>query len=139
MPIHYDANPTVVLEAMSMGLIPIVSQFYGYIEEDGVIIVRDNNKLAWYDTISKLSTLTDSEIEKIRRRNWTSINRHFSWEQFQNHFKSQLVYVERKSKGDRGLILNELLGEGFYMRPSNFRESIVKLLRYLKNIIGGSN
>lgn len=79
---HADANPTTVLESMCLGLLPVVSETSGWVEDQGVITVpyaRPDVIAARLRTILKMDAVEwNNRLTMNRER----VERHFNWDGF---------------------------------------------------------
>lgn len=117
-----DANPTVVLEAMAWGLLPICTPECGYTEADGVIIIPSCEV---EKVVSMLETLNNAKNEyllDLQMRNQSLIRRVFSWEQFCGRIQEIIALPlsrEIPITPDRCQIFTEIFSSRFFLRPSN--------------------
>lgn len=81
-PSERDANPTTILEAMALGLIPVAPEGSGYYAEDGVIPISGRDIAAAVATIRRLQAMPAEEIIARRRENLDRLDRHYTWERF---------------------------------------------------------
>ena len=117
-----DANPTVVLEAMAWGLLPICTPECGYTEADGVITIPscDSEKAA--STLENLNNAENQSLLDLQIKNQDLIRRVFSWEQFCGRIQEIVeLPLSRESSivPDRSQILTEIFSNRFFLRPSN--------------------
>ena len=63
----YDANPTVILEAISFGLIPVVTHECGFSNMRGIINLKLNNNYYNLNVINKLQKLNENKLKKIQK------------------------------------------------------------------------
>ena len=84
MPGIHDANPTTVLEAMSWGLIPILSDGCGYTEKDyfGYRLSRTCADDA--ELIESLQRADETTLRDLARRNAELVRSRYTWQRFVN-------------------------------------------------------
>lgn len=123
-----DANPTVVLEAMSLGLIPVISHSCGFVQEDGPIVISSHTAQPWIDKLSDLLRLDNKELDSISKKNFKQVYEKFHWDRFHADVKSAVMKTSKLQDyypiGDMKLLAQEILGSRFYLRPGMIRELI---------------
>lgn len=77
----FDANPTVILEAISFGLIPVVTHECGFSNIKGVINLKLNNLDYNLKLINKLQTLSEKKL-KLIQKNGMKIVKTSNWKNF---------------------------------------------------------
>ena len=82
MPGIHDANPTTVLEAMSWGLIPVLSDGCGYVDGDyhGFRLARDISKDAVL--ISELQRAEETTLLDLAAQNRRLVRSRYTWQRF---------------------------------------------------------
>ena len=126
VPSFNDANPTVVLEAMSLGLIPVISHTCGYLEVDGPIVISSHKSENWIIEMRKLVNKKSANLDQISKQNYEKIINHYQWARFCDDVTNIIIRTSRKQgeyqRGELKLIVNELLGNRFFLRPSLLRD-----------------
>lgn len=116
-----DANPTVVLESMSWGLIPICTRTCGYTAEDGVIILT--GKLSEdVESIKLIMDLDELSLKGIQNVNRDKILKDFTWENFCNKVQDLIVrddLIIQNFQPTYNLLGKEIMSNRFFLRPSN--------------------
>lgn len=77
-----DANPAVVLEAMSWGLIPVTTPTAGYVAEDGVVELPVNDVGGAVEVLQRLQKASQGELQSIRQRNDELLRTRYTWDRF---------------------------------------------------------
>jgi glycosyltransferase involved in cell wall biosynthesis len=93
-----DANPTTVLEAMSWGLIPIVTPECGYHDEPGIINIPlgDAEVALW--KLRYADQLSDATLRTLARINLQRLDEHYNWDRF---CAQVIATIERPDRGGR--------------------------------------
>lgn len=78
----WDANPTTVLEALSWGLIPVVSKQSGYEDCPGIVNVPIDDAHAAAAVLKRLQWCPDEELQHLRAQGEALLQRHFHWDRF---------------------------------------------------------
>jgi glycosyltransferase involved in cell wall biosynthesis len=76
-----DANPTVLLEAMSLGLLPICTNDSGYEDSEHFYLLDYGNVEGGIELLRNLQSLTDQELLLRRNVNKSYVTK-FSWDRF---------------------------------------------------------
>jgi Glycosyltransferase len=90
-PSERDANPTTILEAMALGLLPVAPEGSGYYADDGVLQISGRNLSAADETIRMLQAMDVGEILKRREENWRRLDAHYNWDRFYEVVKGALL------------------------------------------------
>lgn len=90
----YDANPTVILEAMSWGLIPICTPTCGYINKKEVINIPLNDIKKTLKVLKKFDFIDKKKLLKFQERNLYTVKKKYNWNNFANN-----VFKILKSNG----------------------------------------
>lgn len=77
-----DANPTTILEAMSWGLIPVVTVTSGYINEPGIYSVLPNNVEPIVSVLKQLDLENESVLREKQLFNLERLDVHYNWSRF---------------------------------------------------------
>jgi glycosyltransferase involved in cell wall biosynthesis len=84
MPGTNDANPTTVLEAMSWGLIPVLSTGCGYVDGDfhGYTLQRDCKADA--ELVASLQRADETTLQDLAAKNRELVRSRYTWQRFVN-------------------------------------------------------
>jgi glycosyltransferase involved in cell wall biosynthesis len=84
MPGTNDANPTTVLEAMSWGLIPVLSTGCGYVDGDfhGYTLQRDCKQDA--ELVASLQRADETMLLDLAAKNRELVRSRYTWQRFVN-------------------------------------------------------
>jgi hypothetical protein len=85
-----DANPTVLLEAMALGLIPICTRESGYDDTEHFFVVDYGDLKGVLNLLDKLQEMDSATLEVMRQKNFDFV-RTFTWERFSNCVLEQLL------------------------------------------------
>ena len=129
---RYDANPTVVLEAMSLGLIPLLLPTCGYVEKDGPLILSAiDNPVMLHRLLASLDRVDTSYLFGLQTRNYHIIRDAFTWPIFLGKLHSIVLNSPNESFSSaygitsRFSFHRQIMATNFYLRRSN-------LLSYLR-------
>ncbi len=89
-----DANPSIILEAISWGLIPIITKGCGYEEFTKKIFIPNNQTLKAVKKIKKFQEMDKKILFKIQNDNLNILKNKFNWEKFRN--KVRKVILQKK-------------------------------------------
>lgn len=130
-PSERDANPTTILEAMALGLVPVAPEGSGYYADDGVIPISGNDLAAAATTIRQLQRMPAEEIVARRRANLERLDRHYTWEHFVDVVGSA---IENDRRGDFALpVATRLRCAAAYLTSKRSPYALAKLpLRWLR-------
>lgn len=123
-----DANPTVVLEAMAWGLLPICTETCGYTSEDGVYIIRAEEYGQIIKDIIKFVDVNESFLLEWQRKNYELLKAKFSWVRFCEDVMAVINMPKQptlKGRVSSSFRVIEVMSDRFFLRPSN-------IIRYLK-------
>ena len=105
---RHDANPSVVLESMSWGLIPIVTKGCGYNELNKKLFISQNNLNIACKKLNELQNIRYSDLKKIQKYNINLLKSKFNWKKFQKKirkfvnqkkiYKSKIIYNKKEIK-----------------------------------------
>jgi len=90
-PSEKDANPTTILEAMALGLLPVAPEGSGYYAQDGVLQISGHDLTAAAETIRRLQTMSAGEIMQRRQENWQRLDDYYNWDRFYGVVKQALL------------------------------------------------
>jgi glycosyltransferase involved in cell wall biosynthesis len=77
-----DANPTTILEAMALGLVPVCTPQSGYQGVTGIINVPLDDLPAACAVIASLQGCDETTLRQWQAGNWRLLDRHFNWDRF---------------------------------------------------------
>lgn len=122
---YADACPTVVLEAMSWGLIPMTTQECGFVSNDGTNIIASNDCDAAVCQIKSILNYSLQCFKKIQRENLAILKKDYSWTKFekvlQKHIHEKKYIKGRYRKNNIKTIFNDLVVSGSFLRPAQFK------------------
>lgn len=79
---HADANPTTVLESMCLGLLPVVSETSGWVDDQGVITVPYSRPDLIAARLRLVLGMDAVEWDNRLTMNRERVERHFNWDGF---------------------------------------------------------
>lgn len=77
-----DANPTVILEGMAWGLIPVCTPQSGYEGHAGIPNIPLNDPAGAAAVLRELQEWPDERLRDVQRSNWRVLDEHFTWDRF---------------------------------------------------------
>lgn len=77
-----DANPTVILEAMAWGLIPVCTRECGYDHEPGIINIPLNDAVGTAAVLHQLQSMPAAELFELQSKNRARLTEHYHWSRF---------------------------------------------------------
>ena len=80
---HADANPTVLLEGMLLGLMPVSTRHSGWSGSQGVVQATDRSPGEIAKTIARVQTESERSFLEALKGNRSRAVREFSWERFE--------------------------------------------------------
>ena len=80
---HADANPTVLLEGMLLGLMPVSTRHSGWSRSQGVIQARDRSPREIAKAITRVQAESGTSFFEALKENRSRAIREFSWEMFE--------------------------------------------------------
>lgn len=85
-----DANPTVILEGMAWGLIPVCTPQSGYEGHPGIpnLPLRDAARAA--AILGELQHCPEARLRDLQRANWKALDEHFNWDRFARQVADEL-------------------------------------------------
>jgi hypothetical protein len=127
---YADANPTVVLESMSWGLLPICTPTCGYGEEDGVQLLSLTNIDHALKLITELDNMADDQLKKLRDMNNELLDQKFNWDFFCKKVEEYINQPVVKVKIKRNYLnfYYEIKSQRFFLRPSNLKKFLKDLI-----------
>ncbi len=93
-----DANPSIVLEAMSWGLIPLITKGCGYRELNKKLSIHQNNYVEAIKKINFFQKKDEKYLKKIQRENLDLLKKKFNWKNFQIKIRSVILKKNNKRK-----------------------------------------
>lgn len=128
-PSELDANPTTILEAMALGLVPVAPEGSGYYESDGVINISGNDLASAVNTIERLQVLSAPEILNIRKKNLSRLMDYYNWSRFYSQVKS---VIDDNSSSDLSVgFMRKVQLMSRYLTSSRSPLKLSRLPRYL--------
>ncbi len=121
-----DANPTTILEAASLGLVPICTPQSGYYREDWVVNVPLDSVGPASAILERLNFAGESELDEWQRRGQAALRGHYNWDRFTRDVLACIdspapgepddpAWLQRKTLNLRRL---DELGRHWSLRPS---------------------
>ena len=86
-----DANPTTILEAMCLGLIPVAPLGSGYYEENGVQLISGSSLDEAKSKIWELINIPERQLEELRESNLIRVKRDYTWDVFLSKVEKTLL------------------------------------------------
>ncbi len=126
---RHDANPTVILEAMSWGLIPVVTKECGYYKEKGIFnFPLDNLKIA-LKLIKKLQNINSSKLRKIQLSNFLYVKEAYTWD----NFTDKIVNYIKKNKKKKfyNLKLSSDKIKSYYKHSPNYHLGLSNIFSFI--------
>ena len=102
-----DANPTTVLEAISWGLIPIITKGCGYTEFNKNIYLPSDNIKKAINSIQKLQKLDEKTLRRIQNHNIKILKNKFNWKIFRKRIR-QIILKKKLNKAKVKYTKNEI-------------------------------
>ena len=96
----FDANPTTVLEAMSWGLIPVITKECGYSNSKSIINIPLNNYLKAVKIINSLQIIDSKLLINYQKKNIKNLKKIYNWTIFKKKIRSLVLY-NNKSRNIR--------------------------------------
>jgi glycosyltransferase involved in cell wall biosynthesis len=96
-PSEMDANPTTILEAMALGVLPVAPEGSGYYAHDGVLQISGRDLRSAEATIRLLQNLDSAEILERRRANWQRLDDHYNWDRFYEVVRETILSDNKKN------------------------------------------
>jgi glycosyltransferase involved in cell wall biosynthesis len=125
----YDANPTVVLEAISFGLIPIVTPECGFSDIEGIINLKLNNHNYNVNLIDDLQNLSEIKLKKIQHKGQKIIKKS-SWKNFCKKVIFQINSTKNFKINDFKI---EKLGYEKFKKSNHYHLRMNNIFRYIKS------
>lgn len=95
---NHDANPTTILEAMSWGLIPVVTKECGYFKHKGIINIPLDNLKKTIDILDKLQNISEKKLLTISRYNQNNVKIKYSWKRINNIIYKNILSNKKYQK-----------------------------------------
>lgn len=119
-----DANPSIVLESISWGLIPLITRGCGYDEINKKLIIPQNNHFKVLKKISQLQKIDEKYLIKFQKENFKLIEKKFNWNIFKKKIRSIVLkkQVDKKKviyskKEINFFISNTKSSPNYYLKP----------------------
>jgi glycosyltransferase involved in cell wall biosynthesis len=141
IPSYYEGMPIVLLEAMSNGVVPVVSRLIGYttpVVDHNIngFLISPGNEQAYADALIKIHH--DREyMKEMSYAAWEKINGSFSQKRMGDEYISLIEKIRKKRskpKERSKVIYNELLGE-LSSVPIIFAVPFLKLKRLVRRML----
>lgn len=113
-----DPNPTVILEAMAWGLVPISTKGSGYIEKDGVILLTGELQKD-VRILEKYQNIIEEDLLKIQSKNLKILKNEFNWLRFANQIIELINHKQKKYNINKKIfsIYDEIFSREFFLKP----------------------
>ena len=128
---NYDANPTTILEAMSWGLIPVVTKECGYFEHKGIINIPLNNLKKTINILNNLQNINEQKLLKLSKANIQNLKKKYSWNNINKIIRKNIL----SQKKYKNIFFNqkEIKKFNFYEKKSpNYPLKIGNIYAFLK-------
>lgn len=128
---HADPNPTVILEAMAWGLIPVCTRESGYDTERGIINVPLNDVSGAVRILSELQEKSEDDLIAQQEHNWRRLDGHFTWDRFAAVVAATIGSKDKPPVGAQGVAdrlrmrAQELRSPYAFWRYHSFRRSLL--------------
>ena len=125
----YDANPTVILEALSFGLIPVVTNECGFSKMKGIINIDLKNIKKNQKLIFKLQNVQSKNLKKIQKYG-SDILQKSTWDKF---CKKILMYIRNTKKIKKIKLSREAEFQIFniYKNSTHFHLKFINIFNFL--------
>ena len=128
-----DANPTVVLEAMAWGLIPIITPQCGYTESDGPILIPQNDVQKCSILLKDLIKKSSCDLLAMQSANIKMLDGLFNWESFFERLVevinmprvSQMKNITRPLRS----VMEEIVSDKSFLRLKNFKNFVKVIVK----------
>ena len=118
----FDANPTVVLESMSWGLIPVITKECGYPNIKSIMNISLNDFPKTVKTINRLQKIDTKILLKYQKKNNAYLKREHEWSIFRKKIKN--IVLKKSTTSPIKYTPNEI---------KFFNKSILKSPNYFLN------
>ena len=130
----FDANPSTVLEAMSWGIIPIITKECGYEGLNKICYIPLQKKLTALKKLKYLQTIDEKKLKKLQKVNLLLLKKKYNWDIFQKKIK-KIVTIRKKTKKINYTNEQVKLFEKYKKNSSNYYLKIDILFSILKSNI----
>jgi len=86
-----DANPTVVLEGMAWGLIPICTPQSGYEGYPGIPNIPLQDLAGACAVLDRMQQTDATSLRALQAGNWSLLDAHFTWDRFADQVRAALL------------------------------------------------
>lgn len=112
-----DANPSIILEAISWGLIPIITKGCGYDEFSKKLFIPNNQTLQAVKKIKKFQEISNKTLIEIQKENLNILKKKFNWKRFRNTIR-QAILKKKLTKSEIDYSKKEIKFFKFYTKES---------------------
>ena len=119
-----DANPSTILEAISWGLIPVVTKQCGYSHENSIINIPLNNLKKTKKILNYLQHVSYNSLKNMQQKNNNLLRKKYNWSNFQKNISQTIIHKKRNFEK-----INYLPSEKLF-----FQKSIKKSPNYYMNL-----
>ena len=95
-----DANPTVVLEGMAWGLIPVCTPQSGYEGYAGIPNIPLRDPVGAVAVLQRLQQAPAHELQAMQAANGQLLDQHFNWDRFARQVQDALLQEGRAAWGE---------------------------------------
>lgn len=117
---YSDANPTVILEAMSWGLIPVVTRQSGYYTCPGIVNIPLNDPIAALDVMNALDQMDELDLKNLVGQNDAFLETTFKWDRFCSDILTGIEEpVQHQACVNQIPLIKEVRSKNYYLKPRN--------------------
>jgi hypothetical protein len=125
----YDANPTVILEAISFGLIPVVTHECGFSNMRGIINLKLHNNYYNLNLLNNLQKLNEKKLKKIQKAGRKLLNKS-TWKNFCNKI---IIHINSTKKNRITDPKIEKKGYSIYKKSNHYHLNIKNVFNFIKS------
>ncbi len=112
-----DANPSIILEAISWGLIPIITKGCGYNELSKKLYISNEELDKAVKKINKFQEINNKVLIKCQNDNLNILKKKFNWKRFRKKMRG-IILKKKMSKPKINYSKNEIKFFKFYTKES---------------------